>query len=236
MAKKGKLYGIGVGPGDTELITLKAAKIIDKIPVIFAPRSSPNKHSIALSIVEPLIEKRKNKRVMIVEPVFPMKEDVESLKRNWEQASLLLAEYLNSGHDVAFVTLGDPSIFSTFTYVQKNLEDKYEIEVIPGITSFTACAASIGKPLVEKNQILTVIPKIDERLDDLIDKGDTFVIMKTSRNTAEVEKIINEDPREKDITSVENCTRENEKILKGFSKDKPYLTTTIVKFDNDNDN
>ncbi|MGN1362643.1 MAG: precorrin-2 C(20)-methyltransferase [Methanobrevibacter sp.] len=236
MAKKGKLYGIGVGPGDTELITLKAAKIIDKIPVIFAPRSSPNKHSIALSIVEPLIEKRKNKRVMIVEPVFPMKEDVESLKRNWEQASLLLAEYLNSGHDVAFVTLGDPSIFSTFTYVQKNLEDKYEIEVIPGITSFTACAASIGKPLVEKNQILTVIPKIDERLDDLIDKGDTFVIMKTSRNTAEVEKVINEDPREKDITSVENCTRENEKILKGFSKDKPYLTTTIVKFDNDNDN
>ena len=236
MAKKGKLYGIGVGPGDTELITLKAAKIIDKIPVIFAPRSSPNKHSIALSIVEPLIEKRKNKRVMIVEPVFPMKEDVESLKRNWEQASLLLAEYLNSGHDVAFVTLGDPSIFSTFTYVQKNLEDKYEIEVIPGITSFTACAASIGKPLVEKNQILTVIPKIDERLDDLIDKGDTIVIMKTSRNTAEVEKIINEDPREKDITSVENCTRENEKILKGFSKDKPYLTTTIVKFDNDNDN
>lgn len=235
MVKKGKLYGIGVGPGDTELITLKAAKIIDKIPVIFAPRSSPNKHSIALSIVEPLIEKRENKKLMIVEPVFPMKEDVESLKRNWEQASLLLAEYLNSGHDVAFVTLGDPSIFSTFTYVQKNLEDKYEIEIIPGITSFTACAASIGKPLVEKNQILTVIPKIDERLNDLIDKGDTFVIMKTSRNTNEVEEIINEDPRKKDITSVENCTRENEKILKGFSKDKPYLTTTIVKFDNNND-
>ncbi|OWT33263.1 precorrin-2 C(20)-methyltransferase [Methanobrevibacter sp. 87.7] len=234
MVKKGKLFGIGVGPGDTELITLKAAKIIDKIPIIFAPRSSPNKHSIALSIVEPLIEKRENKKLMIVEPVFPMKEDVESLKRNWKQASLLLAEYLNSGHDVAFVTLGDPSIFSTFTYVQKNLEDEYEIEIIPGITSFTACAASIGKPLVEKNQILTVIPKIDERLNDLIDKGDTFVIMKTSRNNEEVEKIINDDPREKDITSVENCTRENEKILKGFSKDKPYLTTTIVKFNNDN--
>lgn len=236
MNKKGKLYGIGVGPGDTDLLTLKAAKIIDKIPVIIAPRSSPNKHSIALSIIEPLIDQRTDKKVMIVEPIFPMKEDVESLKRNWKQASYLIEEYLNSGKDVAFITLGDPSIFSTFTYVQKNLEEKYEIEIVPGITSFTACAASIGKPLVEKDEILTVIPKIDERLEKLIDKGDTFVIMKTSRNSKEVEKIINEDSREKEITSVENCTRENEKIVQGFSKDKPYLTTTIVKFKNDKTN
>ncbi len=231
---KGKLYGIGVGPGDTELLTLKAAKILEKVPVICAPRASNEKESIALSIVQPIIDKREDhKKLMIVAPIFPMKEDIESLKRHWMEASMIIADYLNSGRDVAFVTLGDPSIFSTFTYVQKNLETNYEIEVVPGITSFTACAASIGKPLVEKNEILTVVPKIDDRLNDILDKGDCFVIMKASRNSKEVEKIIKKDPRDKTITSVQNCTQENEKIIDGFSKEKPYLTTTIVKFENE---
>ena len=231
---KGKLYGIGVGPGDTELLTLKAAKILEKVPVICAPRASNEKESIALSIVQPIIDKREDrKKLMIVAPIFPMKEDIESLKRHWMEASMIIADYLNSGRDVAFVTLGDPSIFSTFTYVQKNLETNYEIEVVPGITSFTACAASIGKTLVEKNEILTVVPKIDDRLNDILDKGDCFVIMKASRNSKEVEKIIKKDPRDKTITSVQNCTQENEKIIDGFSKEKPYLTTTIVKFENE---
>ncbi len=229
---KGKLYGIGVGPGDTELLTLKAAKILEKVPVICAPRASNEKESIALSIVQPIIDKRADrKKVMIVAPIFPMKKDIENLKRHWMEASIIIADYLNSGRDVAFVTLGDPSIFSTFTYVQKNLETNYEIEVVPGITSFTACAASIKKPLVEKNEILTIVPKIDERLNDILSHGDCFVIMKASRNSKKVEKIIKKDPREKTITSVQNCTQENEKIIDGFSKEKPYLTTTIVKFD-----
>ena len=134
---------------------------------------------------------------------------------------------------MAFVTLGDPSIFSTFTYVQKNLETNYEIEVVPGITSFTACAARNGKPLVEKDEILTVVPKIDDRLKDILNQGDCFVIMKASRNSKEVEKIIKKDPRDKTITSFQNCTQENEKIIDGFSKEKPYLTTTIVKFNDE---
>lgn len=229
---KGKLYGIGVGPGDTELLTLKAAKILEKVPVICAPRASNEKESIALSIVQPIIDKRADrKKVMIVAPIFPMKEDIESLKRHWMEASMIIADYLNSGRDVAFVTLGDPSIFSTFTYVQKNLETNYEIEIVPGITSFTACAASIGKPLVEKDEILTIVPKIDDRLKDILSQGDCFVIMKASRNSKQVEKIIKKDPRDKTITSVQNCTQENEKIIDGFSKEKPYLTTTIVKFE-----
>ena len=188
---KGKLYGIGVGPGDTELLTLKAAKILEKVPVICAPRSGNEKESIALSIVQPIIDKRPDrKKVMILAPIFPMKEDVERLKRHWMEASLIIADYLNSGRDVAFVTLGDPSIFSTFTYVQKNLETNYEIEVVPGITSFTACAARNRKPLVEKDEILTVVPKIDDRLKDILNQGDCFVIVKASRNSKEVEKII----------------------------------------------
>ena len=80
MAKKGKLIGIGVGPGDTELLTLKAARIIETVPVIFSPKSSKEKESIALSIVRPILEKRSDyKRLMIVAPIFPMIEDKEEL-------------------------------------------------------------------------------------------------------------------------------------------------------------
>lgn len=122
-----------------------------------------------------------------------------------------------------------PSIYSTFSYVQKRLEKSFKIEVIPGINSFTACASSIGKPLVEKDEILMIIPKIDDRIDKLLKEGDSFVLMKTSRNTEELENIIYEQSGEKEITSVQNCTMENEKIIEGFPKNKPYLTTTILK-------
>lgn len=231
MSEKGKLYGVGVGPGDVELLTLKAAKILKTVPVICSPKSSKEKESIALSIVEPILDEREDrKNVMLVEPIFPMIEDDETLEKVWDSAAELIAHYLDSGRDLAFVTLGDPSIFSTFSYVQKRLKDRYEIEVIPGITSFTACAAACETPLTEKNQILTIVPKIDDRLDDIMDYSDSIVLMKASRNTKELESLIESKNKEKTIISVENCTREDEKVIEGFSEDKPYLTTTIIKF------
>ncbi len=231
MSEKGKLYGVGVGPGDVELLTLKAAKVLKSVPVICSPKSSKEKNSIALSIVEPIIDEREDrKRVMLVEPIFPMIEDDETLEKVWDSASELIAHYLDSGRDVAFVTLGDPSIFSTFSYVQKRLKDRYEIEVIPGITSFTACASACEIPIVEKNQVLTVVPKIDDRLDEIMNYSDSIVLMKASRNTEELEGLIESKNREKTIHSVENCTREDEKVIEGFSEDKPYLTTTIIRF------
>ncbi len=229
--KKGKLFGIGVGPGDSELLTLKASRILGKIPIICSPRSAPEKESIALSIVNPIIEKRDDfKKLKILEPVFPMTENKTTLKKHWDEASNLIASYLDKGEDVAFITLGDPSIYSTFSYVQKRLKNSYTIEVVPGITSFAACAASIGDPLVEKNDILVVIPKINQNLESLMENGDTIVLMKTSRNKKELEDKINQQNKEKEIISVENCTTENEKIINGFSKNKPYLTTTLIKF------
>ena len=231
MAKKGKLIGIGVGPGDTELVTLKAAKVLKSVPVVFSPKSSKEKESIALSIVRPILEERKDyKRLMIVEPIFPMIENKKELEKIWTSASELIAQYLNTGRDVAFITLGDPSIFSTYSYVQKKLIDKYEIETIPGITSFTACAAAKNKALVEQNDILTIVPKIDDRLEEILDYSDSIVLMKASRNTSRLESTIEDKKRPKEIYSVQNCTRENEKIIEGFSNEKPYLTTTIIQF------
>ena len=232
MAEKGKLIGIGVGPGDTELLTLKAARVLENVPVIFSPKSSKEKESIALSIVKPIIEKRKDyKRLMLVEPIFPMIEDKEELEKIWNSAAEMIAQYLDSGRDVAFITLGDTSIFSTYSYVQKKLIGRYEIETIPGITSFTACAATRNRALVEQNDILTIVPKIDDRLESILEYSDSIVLMKASRNTSTLESAIEEKNRPKEIYSVQNCTRENEKIIEGFSNEKPYLTTTIINLD-----
>ena len=234
MVKKGKLIGIGVGPGDTELLTLKAAKVLKTVPVVFSPKSSTEKESIALSIVRPILEERKDyRRLMIVEPIFPMIENKKELEKIWTSASEMIAQYLDSGRDVAFITLGDTSIFSTYSYVQRKLIDRYEIETIPGITSFTACAAARNKALVEQNDILTIVPKIDDRLEEILDYSDSIVLMKASRNTSKLESTIEKKNRPKEIYSVQNCTRENEKIIEGFSNEKPYLTTTIIQFDDD---
>ena len=234
MAEKGKLIGIGVGPGDTELLTLKAAKVLKSVPVVFSPKSSKEKESIALSIVKPVLEERKDyKRLMLVEPIFPMIEDKKELEKIWNSAAEMIAQYLDSGRDVAFITLGDTSIFSTYSYVQKRLMGRYEIETIPGITSFTACAAARNKALVEQNDILTIVPKIDDRLEQVLEYSDSVVLMKASRNTADLEATIEAKNRPKEIYSVQNCTRENEKIIEGFSNEKPYLTTTIIKFEDD---
>ena len=231
MTKKGKLYGIGVGPGDTELLTLKAARILKSVPVVFTPKSSKEKESIALSIVKPILEERNDyKRMMLVTPIFPMIENKEELEKIWTSAAEMIAQYLDSGRDVAFITLGDPSVFSTYAYVQKRLIDDYDIETVPGITSFTACAAARNKALVEQNQILTIVPKIDDRLEQVLEYSDSVVLMKASRNTSELEETIEKKERQKEIYSVQNCTRENEKIVEGFSNEKPYLTTTIIKF------
>ncbi|MCC7553012.1 MAG: precorrin-2 C(20)-methyltransferase [Methanobacteriaceae archaeon] len=232
MANKGKLYGIGIGPGDSELITIKASKILKKVDVICSPKSSPKKESIALSIAKPILEERDDyEKLMVVEPVFPMTENDETLEKHWKEASIIIADYLDKGKDVGFITLGDPSIFSTFSYVQKILFDNYETELVPGITSFTACASSINKPLVEKNEILSIVPKIDERLDKVLDFSNSIVLMKTSRNPEELENLIHSKEGNKEITSVQNATQKNQKIIDGFSKDKPYLCTTIVKLE-----
>jgi precorrin-2/cobalt-factor-2 C20-methyltransferase len=162
-----------------------------------------------------------------------MIEDKDELEKIWNSASEMIAQYLDSGRDVAFITLGDPSVFSTYAYVQKKLIENYEIETVPGITSFTACAAARNKALVEQNEILTIVPKIDDRLKHVLEYSDSVVLMKASRNTSQLEETIEEKERPKEIYSVQNCTRENEKIIEGFSNEKPYLTTTVIKFKKD---
>ncbi|MCK9151068.1 precorrin-2 C(20)-methyltransferase [Methanobacterium alcaliphilum] len=227
---KGKLIGVGVGPGSPELLTIKADKVLKSADVICAPRSAPGKPSIALSIVQSALDQR-NDDYIVMEPVFPMTEDKKSLEEHWDRAAKMVKRHLEEGKDVAFVTLGDPSIYSTFSYLQKRILKKgFLVEMVPGITSFTGCAASAGIPLVEKDDILIIVPKVDHRLDSILEGGDTFVVMKTSRHSQLLEDTIEKDTRHKEIISVQNCSMEDETVNEGFAKNKKYLSTTLIKF------
>lgn len=230
--QKGKFIGIGVGPGEPDLLTLKAIKKLNNVDVICAPKSKKSKPSLALSIVKEILDDR-NDDYEILEPLFPMIEDEETLQGYWDQAADLIMEKLDSGLDVAFITLGDPTVFSTFSYVFKRIKNcNYDTLIIPGITSFTSCAASAQIPLAEKDEIMVIVPKVDDRLSQILKHGDTFVIMKTSRHSHLLSEIINEDKRDKEVISVQNCSMDDEKIFNGFSNNKKYLSTTIVKFKN----
>ena len=230
--KKGKFIGIGVGPGDPDLLTVKAVKTLNEVEVICAPKSSKSKPSVALSIINPVLDNRESEYETL-EPLFPMIEDKKELQKYWDNAAQVIIEKLSKGLDVAFITLGDPSVYSTFSYVFKIIEGRdFETMVIPGITSFTGCAASAKMQLAEKDEIIVIVPKVDERLSQIMACGDTFVIMKTSRHSDMLEDIINQDKRDKEIISVQNCSMKDEKIFNGFVEDKKYLSTTIVKFKN----
>lgn len=228
--KKGKLFGVGVGPGDPELLTIKAKKTLKNVGVICSPRSSKSKRSLALSIVQPILNER-NDLYEIVDPIFPMIEDKVTLNLYWDNAAEIIKNHLFNGKDVAFITLGDPTIYSTFSYVAKRIAILgYDIKIIPGVTSFTGCAAAAEISLAVKDEIVVIVPKVDERFKNIMEYGDTFIIMKTSRHSHDLEEIVNEDNRDKTIISVQNCSMEDENIFEGFSKDKKYLSTTIVKF------
>jgi precorrin-2/cobalt-factor-2 C20-methyltransferase len=229
---KGKLIGVGVGPGDPELLTLKAVKALDRVGVICAPKSRKSKPSIALSIVQNHLKNRE-RDYEVLEPLFPMVEDIKTLEECWEKTTVLIQQKLKEGLDVAFITIGDPSVYSTFSYISKRIASlNYEIEIIPGVTSFTSCAASAKISLAEKDEILVIVPKIDDNLNQILEYADTLVLMKTSRHTNLLKDLIDQDKRDKKIISIQKCSMGDEKVFEGFLDNKDYLSTTIVKFKN----
>ena len=183
-----------------------------------------------MAIVQGIVDEREED-CEILQPLFPMTEDKDELLKSWNKAADDLFEKLEIGLNAVFVTLGDPTVFSTFSYVSKRLQEKGVcVELIPGITSFTACAARSGRQLTEQNDIMVVVPQVDERLPKILPYVDTVVAMKTSRHLDILEECINQDPREKDVVSVQNCTMEDENIVEGFVDNKKYFSTSIIKF------
>ena len=178
----GCLYGIGVGPGDPELVTLKAQRVLASVPIICTPHSDTSRDSFALSIARQFID---TERQELLRFGFPT-DDAEAASKVWEDAAETLAVRLKQGEDVAFITEGDPMLFSTFSYVLESIRSNHPeitVEIIPGVSSVMAAAARASVPLVTHGQRLAILPAV-YGIDDLreaIANYDTIVLMKVNR-------------------------------------------------------
>ncbi len=229
---KGKFYGIGVGPGDPELMTLKAVKTLERCACIAVPKTMEEKESLALSIARQVITEEKE----ILDLVFPMTHNKEKLDQSWAAAAEKITGCLDQGKNVALITLGDPSVYSTCMYVLKKLQEmEYEVEMIPGITSFCASAARAGISLAENRETLAVIPSAYDftALDQVLDTFDNVVMMKVSAKLQQVKEKLYEKGLDKQVVTVSRCGLEGEKIhygLDGMEEESvSYFTTMIVK-------
>ncbi len=153
MSPPGTLYGVGVGPGDPELITRRAARLIGAAPVIAFP-SLPGQPSLARSIVADLIPPAVREIVIEV----PMTEAREPAQAAYDTGAAAIAEALATGADVVVLCEGDPFFYGSFMYLHARLTGRFRVEVVPGVSALTACAALAGRPLAARNDALTVLP------------------------------------------------------------------------------
>lgn len=190
--KPGNFYGIGLGPGDPELLTMKAIHIIQRADCIFVPKSDAKEDSLALEIVQDYV---RGKRV--TEQVYPMTKDKSVLDSAWlKSAEEIRAEVIN-GNNVAYLTLGDPMTFSTYIYLLRQLNTllpEHAIHTIPGITSYNAAACAANFPLLMGDERLAVIPvpKDITELRSIIEAFDTVVLMKVAKKLDEVIQLLEE--------------------------------------------
>lgn len=216
-----KLYGIGVGPGDKELLTLKAVRIIKNSEVVVVPSGMAGGRSIALEIAEDYI----NKDTEIIVKHFPM-GGKEQEKKIYE-AFQVIEEKLKAGKNVSFLTIGDPFVYSTYIYLLKYIEEKgYETETVPGITSFCACASLAKEPLVIGNEPLLIVP--GEKVNTIKDEK-YVVIMKVYKMEEEILNAL----EEKGFTYVyiKKAGREGQEVLRNredILKSREYMSLIIA--------
>ena len=207
----GTLYGLGIGPGDPELITLKALKCLQAVPVIAYP-APPEGDSLARSIVAPHLNGAQTEiaiRMPMVAARFPAQEV-------YDRAAEEIGGELEAGRDVAVLCEGDPFFYGSFMYLFGRMAERFPVEVIPGVSSLTACAAVLGAPLVARNDVLTVVPatleagEIERRLSE---GGEAAAIVKVGRNLEKVRAVLGDLGLADDARYVEHATMASQKIL-----------------------
>ncbi|MFI3325976.1 MAG: precorrin-2 C(20)-methyltransferase [Clostridia bacterium] len=223
----GKLYGVGVGPGDPELMTLKAVKVIKNCDIVVVPGAVAKEtvaYKIALGACPFLPEKE------IVPIHMPMTKDSKLRAESHQNATQVVEDLLLQGKSVAFLTLGDPTIYSTYIYVHNRIVNKgYQAEIINGIPSFCAVSAKMNIGLVEKEEMLHVIPASYE-IDEALEFHGTKVLMKAASKMKDVREKIKE--KNQEAVMVENCGMPNEKIYHSTDEipDKSsYYSLIIIK-------
>ncbi len=179
---KGKFFGVGVGPGDPELITVKGRRLLEECDVVAFPCSAGDRESVALSIVKPYLRPGKERLALD----FPMVRDYKGLRVHWKTAAQKVMDRLTAGKTVVFITLGDPTFYSTYGYLVRTLKglgSGVPVETVPGITAASAAAAVLDESLVEGGERLAVLPAPDrpEELDEIVDRFDSIVLLKVNR-------------------------------------------------------
>jgi precorrin-2/cobalt-factor-2 C20-methyltransferase len=229
----GCLYGIGVGPGDPELLTLKALKALQKAPVLCVPQAANRRDSYALNIVIDYVKPEQE----IMRVPFPT-DDAEGAAQVWREASVMVVERLKKGQDVAFLTEGDPMLFSTFSYVLAGVRElcpDAPVQIVPGVSSVMAAAASSQVPLATHGQRLAILPAA-YGLDDLSEATtnfDTVVLMKVSPNIVKTLANLEELGLTGQSTYVRRVSTGREKVIRDLTEiteeDLDYFSLLIVK-------
>ena len=223
----GKLYGVSVGAGDPQLMTVKAVKLLESCKVWAVPRTK-GENTLALSIAEQAAD-IKDKGIIYLD--FPMTRDKQILSENHGRIAELLCNELNE-NDVAVPVLGDISVYSTFSYIAERVAEKgFDVEICAGVTSFCGAAAELKLPLCLGNEPLHIIPYGCEDFEKLLDIRGTKVIMKTGRHSAELADLLHRKGLSEYTSAVENCGLPNEKIyhsLDEVNDELGYFTVFIV--------
>lgn len=212
-----KLYCIGCGPGDPDLLTLKAINIIKNADIIYTPTAREGKPSVALSIVERFL----NKDTEIQQLVFPMIKDFNKLKENWKYNTKEITDSIRNGKRAVYLTVGDPSLYSTWIYIYREITNAHkdiEVEVIPGITSIFSFSAEIKTPIGEGEEIIGIIPACYnlDRLKTAAQCCDTLIFLKDGRYFNSVLEILMESgfPGESDIFIAQDVSTNSEALQK----------------------
>ncbi len=224
---KGIAFGVGVGPGDPELMTLKAVRLIRENRVIAVPGKAAKEtvaYKIALQAVPELAEKE-------LLPVYmPMVKDRQKIDEEHRKGAELIKSYLDKGENVVFLTLGDPTVYCTFSYVQHYLEaDGYRVELVSGVPSFCAAAARLGLPLAEWDEPLHVLPAAHKTEDSLTLEGN-YVLMKSASHMKDVKALLKASGRR--VAAVMNCGMADERVFRSADEipdDAGYFSLIIAK-------
>ncbi len=225
--KKGILYGIGVGPGDPELMTLKAIKMLKECDIVAAPQSDGNDKT-ATNIAEQFI---KGKPILYCD--MPMTRDKQKMRESHNIAADKICSLLDEGKTVVFLTLGDPSIYSTYWYVHRLVLNRgYNAQIIPGVPSFCAAAASLNMALVEGSEMLHIIPASHKSTDEGLTLSGTKVLMKAGKSILEVREKLRKQGKLETSALVERATMAGERVVHNLDAlDDPtgYFSIIISK-------
>jgi precorrin-2/cobalt-factor-2 C20-methyltransferase len=234
--EKGILYGIGVGPGDPDLITVKGAAILGECAHVFVPKARQEGESVALRIAG----RHVNPKAQIHEIIFPMTTDREQLTARWEESARVIADVLEAGSNACFLTLGDAFLYSTYIYMLRALRRRIpdvRVVTIPGITAFSAAASIAEFPVGEAKELVTIVPTADD-LDDVrraLATGGTVVLMKVGKRLGRILDVLESAGALGRSVFVSHAGMDNQRIVKDLSElrgaeaDTGYLSIILVR-------